>query len=100
MAGAEIQSECEVGSDQERTEKIEERPPMALAGSGCAVSRASAEETACAICRQRRQNNVRIDHGDDGLSAKLQGRRQVYRRIRLIELGFGEVDSGDNGYAD
>ncbi len=73
---------------------------MTLAGGGCAVSRASAEDAACAICRQRRQNNVRIDHRDDGLSATLQGRRQVYRGIRFIELGFGQVDSGDNRYAD
>ncbi len=62
-----------VRSDQERTEEILERSPMARAGGGCAVSSAGAEDTACAICRQRRQNNVRIDHRDDGLHAKRAG---------------------------
>ena len=73
---------------------------MARAGNGCVVRSAGADDTACAICRQRRQNNVRIDHRDDGLHAKPCRRRQVYRRIRFIELGFREVDAGDNRCAD
>jgi hypothetical protein len=73
---------------------------MALAGRGCVVRSVGAQDTACAIYRQHRQNHVCIDYGGDNLNAKLQGRRQVYRGIRFIEVGFGAVDLGDNGYAD
>lgn len=73
---------------------------MALAGCGCVVRSAGAQDTACAIYRQHRQNNVCIDYGDDKPNAKLQGRRQIYGRIRFIEPGFGKINSGDNRYAD
>ena len=74
---------------------------MALAGCSCLVRRMGADDTpGCAINRQHRHNHVGVDYGNDDLDAKPNGRRQIYRRIRFIELGFGKVDSGYDRYAD
>jgi hypothetical protein len=60
----------------------------------------AADDTACAIYRERRQNKVCIEYGNDDLDTKPYRRRQIYRRIRFIELGFREVDSGNNRDTD
>jgi hypothetical protein len=73
---------------------------MALAGRRRPLRRSSADSAGWAVRQRRRQNDVWIAKRSDDLHAKPDRRNQVYRRITLVEFGFGQVHSGYDRYAE
>jgi len=62
---------------------------MAALGRDDGFGRQTANEATCAVEAQRRQNNDGIDGRSNDLDTKPGRRSQIYRRICLVESGFG-----------
>jgi hypothetical protein len=59
-----------------------------------------ANNATCTVDRQGSQNNDGIDSRSNDLDTGPYRRSQIYRRIRLIERGFGQIRAGHGGDAD
>lgn len=87
-----------LASDEESTEEILERKWMAPFGPDCRFGRRMINNANCGVDRRRSQNEDGIEgRGND---VNTYRRSQIYRRIRLIERGFGQVWTGHGGDTD